>query len=315
MIFSKSLDIFLIKFPILFLFTYLLLLFLFPEKEQLTSLLVMLFFAEPHFGATWTLFSDKNLRSYAKKRKFEFVFMTSFIVLCSILVFMINKNIFYLFFFLFNAWHVTKQSIGICKLFSKDLLEIRYQSIAINTINLFIIFFGAILYLSLGILSFDTSKNLGILIGSFIALLFLYQIFRFKNLENALTTLTGLIIFLPSFFVMKPIHALLAGVTMHYSQYLSITFRVYLNKNKIRLFQNNYLGFFKHTISYLRLIIIYGFLATFLTSISQDSEGFYANLIIVPIIGQIIHFYIDGLIWKAGDKNIRKINFKYILSS
>ena len=315
MIYSRSLDIFLIKFPIIFLFGYLFLLFSFPEKEQLISLLVILFFAEPHFAATWTLFSDKNLRGYAKSRKFEFIFMTIFIVICSILTFLVNKNIFYLFFFLFNAWHVTKQSVGICKLYSDNLFEIKFQAIAINIVNLLIIIFGAVLYLSLGIISFETAKNLGILICLTSFLIFFYQIIRFKNLENGLTTLTGLIIFLPSFFVMKPIHALLAGVTMHYSQYLSITLRVFLNKKKIKFFEIDFISFFKKIKGYLALIAFYGFLATLLTSIGQQSKGFFSNLILVPILGQIIHFYLDGLVWKARDKKIRKIIFKYIKST
>ena len=42
---------------------------------------------------------------------------------------------------------------------------------------------------------------------------------KFKSWETSLTTFTGLSIFIPSFFVSEPIHAILAGVTMHYSQY------------------------------------------------------------------------------------------------
>ena len=83
---------------------------------------------------------------------------------------------------------------------------------------------------------------------------------------------------------MKPIHALLAGVTKHYSQYLSITLRVFLNKNKIRFYEIDFISFLKKIKGYLALIAFYRFLATLLTSTGQQSKGFYSNLILVPII-------------------------------
>lgn len=67
MIFSKYIDFIFIKFPVLFLIIYLFFLFRFPNYENFLSLIVLLLFSEPHFGATWTLFWDKEMMNHAKK--------------------------------------------------------------------------------------------------------------------------------------------------------------------------------------------------------------------------------------------------------
>ena len=50
-----------------------------------------------------------------------------------------------------------------------------------------------------------------------------------ENIENFLTFVTGVIIFLPVCFVDKPIHAIVMGVTMHYTQYLVLTYKICRN--------------------------------------------------------------------------------------
>ena len=42
--------------------------------------------------------------------------------------------------------------------------------------------------------------------------------------ENFLTFVTGCLIFYPMCFVSNPVHAIIMGVTMHYTQYLYLTY-------------------------------------------------------------------------------------------
>jgi len=313
MIFSKYIDFIFIKFPFVFLFLYLLILFSFPRYENALSLLVMLFFAEPHFGATWTLFWDKKMIEHAKKNKYDYFYFTIFLVLVSTVAFFLNKDIFYICFFLYNGWHVTKQSFGICKLYSRDKFEINFQRNLIFISNYFIIFFGSILYLMLGIISKESAKNLGIIFLFLTFIFFVIQNIKYKNLENAFISLTGILIFMPSFFVSKPIHALLAGVTMHYSQYLGITLKINSSKNKLKLgSKKNLLKNIFKVKGYFIWIFFYGSIATLLTFIGGGNDNLFSNLLIIPILGQIIHFYLDGLVWKFKDPKIRAINLKYL---
>ena len=70
MVFNKYIDFFFIKFPIIFPVLYLSSLFFFPEKSSLVALATMLVLAEPHFGATWTVFFDKKMRFLARENFF-----------------------------------------------------------------------------------------------------------------------------------------------------------------------------------------------------------------------------------------------------
>ena len=51
----------------------------------------------------------------------------------------------------------------------------------------------------------------------------LFKIIKFGKGENLFTLLTGLLIFYPIAFVDNPVHAIIMGVTMHYSQYIILT--------------------------------------------------------------------------------------------
>ena len=81
--------------------------------------------------------------AHAKKNKFEYFHTTIFLIFFSIFLFLINKNFFFILFFIYNGWHVTKQSFGICKLYSNDKFEIKFQRNIIFISNFFIILFGS----------------------------------------------------------------------------------------------------------------------------------------------------------------------------
>lgn len=226
---------------------------------------------------------------------------------------MINKNIFFFYFFLFNAWHVTKQSLGICKLYSKDKFEINFQRNIIFLFNFFIVLFGSCLFLMLKIISEAYARNLGIVFITLSLMVFIIQTKKFKNFENSFITLTGILIFIPSFFVTKPIHALLAGVTMHYSQYIGITLKLYSSKKKVKItnlknIQKNFYAIKKYFI----WILFYRTISTFLTFLGGSNYSLLSNLFIISILGQIIHFYLDGLVWKFKDPKIKSINLRYL---
>ena len=84
-----------------------------------------------------------------------------------------------------------------------------------------------------------------------------------------------------------------------------------LSKLKNNIIDNKVLGIK----SYFSLILTYGIIATGLTMFASknNQEQVFSTLTLFPILGQILHFYIDGLIWKFRDKNIREINLSYLL--
>ena len=66
--------------------------------------------------------------------------------------------------------------------------------------------------------------------------------------------------------------------------------------------------------SFLLLIGVYGAIATFLAIFSQKSSDIFGALIIIPILGQMLHFYLDGLVWRFRDPTIRERNHRFLVS-
>ena len=42
---------------------------------------------------------------------------------------------------------------------------------------------------------------------------------------------------------------------------------------------------------------------TFFSTMGKLENSFYKELIIIPIIGQMLHFYIDSQVWKFSEKH------------
>ena len=95
------------------------------------------------------------------------------------------------------------------------------------------------------------------------------------------------------------------GVTMHYTQYLFLTFKVYQGRIIDRIIQipiSKYLG----------IIIVYSLLMSFLSLAVKSTNDVLNFLIIIPIIGQILHFYLDSQLWKFSEPHNRENILKYI---
>ena len=144
---------------------------------------------------------------------------------------------------------------------------------------------------------------------------YLSQLFKqskLKSLENSLTTFTGLFIFIPAFFVSEPIHAILAGVTMHYSQYLVMMLKITLGKSKERNDETKNWYQIINVKNYVLLIFLYGVIAVLLTTLSSSGTEAFSSLIFIPLLGQVLHFYLDGLIWKFKNEKIRDFHLKFL---
>ena len=122
---------------------------------------------------------------------------------------------------------------------------------------------------------------------------FLLYYFKFKNLENFLTLITGSIIFFPICFVDKPIHGIVMGVLMHYTQYLALTYKVYdkRNYNNSSKQVNNAKFFGIKNSIFLIIILFYGLVMALLSSFSNFTDDTFKFLIVIPLVGQMLHFY------------------------
>ena len=299
-------EVFFVKFPILFPLVYLTVLYSFPIFETHLIFLTILILAETHFGATWPFFLDKVNVSYIKQKKIELIIIPILLSLFCIIGFFYFKNLFLLIFFAANMYHVTRQSYGIMNLYTKDPLEKTHYSNIIYLFNL-IFFFIAFFRFYMPIIQEDSLLILNFLIILTMLAVFWFEFKKFSFSENFLTLITGVLIFYPVCFVANPVHAIIMGVTMHYSQYLYLTSKVISKRNN-----DNVLNKKSKIFSFLFVIIIYSLIMSILSIFGKNDSEFLKTLIFIPITGQMLHFYLDSQLWKFSEQHNRENILKYL---
>ena len=299
-------EVFFVKFPILFPILYLTVLYSFPSFETHLIFLTILILAETHFGATWPFFLDKVNYSYIKQKKTELIVFPIFLTLFCVIGFFYFKSFFLLIFFAANMYHVTRQSYGIMNLYTKEPLEKIHYSNIIYVFN-FLFFLVAFFRFYMPIINENSLLILNFAVVSTMLIVFLYEYKKFSFSENFLTLITGVLIFYPVCFVANPVHAIIMGVTMHYSQYLYLTSKV-INK------RNNENNFNKKSklFSFLFVIIVYSLIMSLLSIFGKNDSEFLKTLIFIPITGQMLHFYLDSQLWKFSEQHNRENILKHL---
>jgi len=297
-------DLFFIKFPIFFPIIYFLILYNFPALENLLIITTILLLAEPHFGATWPFFINKINQEYILNNKFLLIKIPIIICILCILSFFLIKNLFLLIFFGFNIYHVTRQSFGIAKLYSNNPIELKNIELIIYFWNI-IFFFVGLLRFYYPLITTESINMLNIFIIFILSINFLYYLIKFKFTQNFLILFTGVAIFYPICFVSNPVHAILMGVTMHYSQYLVLTYKITKNR-ELEIDKN------KKNYYFIFVTIFYSILMTTFSLSGALNYELIKNLIVIPITAQILHFYLDSKLWKFSESHNRSAVLHYL---
>ena len=303
-------EVFFVKFPILFPLLYLTILYSFPSFETQLIFLTILLLAETHFGATWPFFLSKLNFPHIKKNKISFIYIPVLITVLCLISFFLIKNLFLLIFFAANVYHVTRQSFGITNLYTKDIHQKKFYINSIYIFN-FIFFSIAFFRFYIPLIKNEHLIILNIIIIFLFCVIFLYSIIKFKFSENFLTMVTGILIFYPVCFVSNPVHAIIMGVTMHYSQYLYLTNKV-INKREIE--SQNFVksNLFKY--KFVLTILVYSIIMSVLSIFGKNDSETLSSLIIIPITGQMLHFYLDSQLWKFSESHNRENILKYLVN-
>ena len=146
---------------------------------------------------------------------------------------------------------------------------------------------------------------LNIFIIFILSINFLYYLIKFKFTQNFLILFTGVIIFYPICFVNNPVHAILMGVTMHYSQYLVLTYKIIKNR-ELEIDKN------KKSYYFIFVTIFYSILMTTFSLSGAINSELIKNLIAIPITAQILHFYLDSKLWKFSESHNRSAVLHYL---
>ena len=261
-------EVFFVKFPILFPLLYLILLYSFPSFETQLVFITILLLAETHFGATWPFFLSKVNFPHINKNKFSFIYVPILIVVLCLLGFFLTKNFFLLIFFAANVYHVTRQSFGITNLYTKEPNQKKFFINIIYIFN-FIFFLVAFFRFYIPLVNNEHLLDLNTIMIFLFGLTFIYSILKYNFSENFLTMVTGVLIFYPVCFVSNPVHAIIMGVTMHYSQYLYLTNKV-LNKRESKIQYSNKINIFKN--KFVLTIIAYSIVMSVLSIFGKNDS-------------------------------------------
>ena len=238
-----------------------------------------------------------------KKDKINLITIPIIIAILSLIGFIFVKKLFLLIFFAANMFHVTRQSFGVCKLYSNEKTEINFQETLIYSINILFFIIGYFRFY-LPVVDAEYLLILNIIVLSIILISSMLYLYKFK-LTNIYPFLTGMIIFYPICFVSNPVHAIIMGVTMHYTQYLYLTHKIHKGRNKNSPTKNS-------KYSYLGMIIIYSVIMASLSLFGKSSKEIFNILIVIPIIGQMLHFYLDSQLWKFSNPHNREHVLNYL---
>ena len=301
-----NLEFNLVKFPIIFPLIYGGILYLLPGLETYLIFFTILLLAETHFGATWPFFLNSANTKFIKENRITLISFPIIIATASLIGFLFLKPTFLLIFFAINMYHVTRQSFGVCKLYTKEISQIKYQENFIYIFN-FIFFLIGFFRFYFPIINHNHIFSLNIIIVILIFTTLIIYFFRYKFSDSFYTFVTGILIFYPICFVANPVHAIIMGVTMHYTQYLYLTHKVFKGRHQDKIIQTS-------NSTYVVVISIYAFVMAILSLFGKSSNEILNFLIIIPIIGQMLHFYLDSQLWKFSKSHNRENTLKFIKS-
>ena len=201
-------------------------------------------------------------------------------------------------------YHVTRQSFGVCKLYTKEISQIKYQENFIYTFN-FIFFLIGFFRFYFPIIDNNIIFSLNIIIVILIFTTLIIYSFKYTLSDSFYTFITGILIFYPICFVANPVHAIIMGVTMHYTQYLYLTHKVFKGRYQEKIIQTSKL-------TYIGVILMYALAMAILSLFGKSSNEILNFLIIIPIIGQMLHFYLDSQLWKFSKSHNRENTLKFL---
>ena len=321
-IISPFFDLILIQFPVWIPLLFLSLTNIFPDSYKIV-LISYLIFGEIHFGSTFVFFLDKKYRELFYNEKYIFLFWPILLLVFCIffsIIFSVSAVLFLIL--LFNFYHVNRQSIGILKLYgNKQIQKLNENSVLLlYFISFFLCFVGVLKFIFKSELYFNYSFQINFFIISIILISLIYvflSIIRSNTKDFRLLTnfATGVLIFSPVLFCQNIIDVFAIGVGMHYMQYIAITWSIFHRKalKKDEVNDKNFVKIesIKKIILYL---LIYSSLMVYFSNLNIEYKNEQIGIYLIPIIFQLMHFYIDMFIWKFSNKHTKENLSPYIFN-
>lgn len=304
-VYSPVLDFNLIVFPVLPGILYLIYSSLVNSDLSLMNYVLFVFLGESHFAASVFFFRNDSW-NYILKNRAKFFWIPVALVVFYVAIGLFSLKVAIWIGAAASAYHVTKQSIGVFRLYNKRP-HVGSEKL---------IWVCSSLFVAIGFFRFFSPINVfekvqfPVIPLIFIAILaYLFFIIIVKEESNLstpyskLSILTGCLIYSPYAFVDDPLKAALIGVSCHWLQYLSLTWAVYVRKGSSQKRRVNFMS-----------LVIFLFVALVL-AIGEHEKIMTGNasvILLLPLTIQLLHYYYDSFIWKKSDPHINQVVFSRI---
>ena len=288
--------------------------------DRIIAFVFLAIVGESHFAATLFFFSKKN-RDYILRNRLWFIYIPIILVILNTVLFLWNVVVTLVIASLMSAYHVTRQSIGINRLYSRRNKKLEYM---IYLSSAWFVFYGGLkLFQNLNLVRFlpklVESNYLNIMDGFrnlsyfFILFLVIFIFIKFQkdktlggtNIKQTLVLIVGVFMYSPYLFF-DPVLASVLGVSIHWIQYLFLTSTIYFRNTDNWQF-NKFIPQHKTLIFFLILTLIIS-----VGDFSRTVNNLITFSLIIPLNLQLLHYFYDGIIWRASDPYLNENIFKKI---
>lgn len=298
---SRKADLILIACPIYISLLYIGAVYLFEEKKILIFFLFMMIFGETHFAGTWLYFTEAVNRKWVWSNKYRLILLPALLCTFYVWIGISNIDLAILIGSVASGIHVTRQSVGVFRLFAgRNNFSYELLIYALSFSWLAIGFYRFYLdeYIQDSIIN-DIIEYIKYLLCavSVLSLILFYKSGR--NITAIASLATGMSVYAAYGFVYDVKDAVVIGVGMHWCQYLALTGKIYfLSRSEDATGVNRKLLF--------TFLILY---AIVFASIDTEFGSTYQSkniLVLIPLTLQLYHYYLDAFIWQFSDPHIRK---------
>jgi len=281
----------------------------FPASRTVVFFVFLMLLGETHFGATWLFFFTRENWGWIRDRAWKVIYAPIILTVAYAIIGLNNLGLAVLIGGAASGFHVTRQSIGVYRLFGGKH----------NDWNECAIYMASFGFIGIGFIRFEFDRlplpstllslvDFLLLPGTLalVAAIGVYLMITFRHavgLKRWFAVLTGCAIYMPYTFVSVPQDAIAIGVGMHWCQYLAINYAVYHRRAESASAMRKNLSENAAIVVLIGLyaLVMASFGTAFGTSLRSDSL-----LILIPLCGQFAHYYVDAFIWRFSDPHIRK---------
>ena len=324
---SLFFETFLVSFPIWLPILYCLLLFNFPSLSLVLVWLIIFLLGEIHFGITWIFVFDRRNHEFLLNHKIYSIFLPTLIVLFFIFVwFQISPFAAIFISTFFNIFHVSRQSTGITKLYTKEPICKKTTSFIIYSNTLLFLGYSFLKhfvaeYFSSDLLSILFYFSITYLILSLLLCIFL-MFFLKEDINTWFATITGSLLYAPFLSNLDLVQAAAIGIGMHYSQYITLQIILYFRKSIVSNHTQRAFNLFDSITNNKSIFVFYILFYTILMSlliylgsdvdVNENIFGNYNILYLIPFLFHNLHFYADMFMWKFSNSHIKKTIGSYL---